>query len=229
MPVTHVALLKEDNKTSLMNLPFFIYQIALLVIINLFFVKKGRFFMISILFFITLFFVEYTCHKKITNGIGTNNIYNWWFPVEFIFYGFFLIKGDSKNKHFKITILLSLIYLPFVLIFYAFFQDQKLFSSITYQVGELYLLFLITLRIKSILKEDYLRNPFRTPVVWLIIGLLFSNLGSLMHLSATNYLAVQDINLLNALRKLNVILTIVLYCCITVYFYFEWKNQKSLI
>ena len=128
-----------------MNLPFFIYQIAFLVIINLFFIKKGGFFIISTLFFIALFFIEYTCYKKISNGISTNYIYNWWFPVEFIFYAFFLIKGDNVNKHFKTTILLSFIYLVFVLIFYAFFQNQKLFSSIAYQVGELYLLFLITL------------------------------------------------------------------------------------
>jgi hypothetical protein len=212
-----------------MNLPFFIYQIGLLAIISLFFLKKGGFFIISALFFTALFFIEYICYKKITNGLSTNKIYNWWFPIEFIFYAFFLIKGDNKNKHFKITIILSLIYLAFVLVFYSFFQNQKLFSSISYQIGEIYLLFLITLRIRSILKEEYLGNPFKNSLVWLIMGLLFSNLGSLMHLSVTNYLAIQDIDLLNALRKLNIILTIVLYCCITVYFYFEWKNRKSHI
>ncbi len=209
-----------------MNLPFFIYQIALLVIINLFFLKKGGFFIISQFFLALLFIVEFICYKKFSSGISTNLIYNWWFPVEFIFYSFFLIKGNIKNKYFNLTLVLSLIYLVFILIYYSFFQNQKLFSSISYQLGEFLLLFLIALQIRNILKKEHLVNPFTNPLVWLIIGLLFSNLGSLMHLSATNYLAVQDINLLNALRKLNIILTIVLYCCITVYFYLEWKNQK---
>jgi hypothetical protein len=209
-----------------MNLPFFIYQIALLVLINLFFMKKGGFYFVSVLFFTSLLIIEYTCHKRISSGLSTNNIYNWWFPLEFIFYSFFLIRADPKHRDFKLTVLLTVIYVTFVLLFYGFFQDQRLFSSIAYQVGELYLLFMISLRIRAILKQEYLENPFKDSLVWLIIGLLFSNLGSLMHLSATNYLATENMSLLNALRKLNVALTIILYCCLTISFYFEWKIQK---
>lgn len=212
-----------------MNLPFFIYQIVFLLLCSFLLIRKGKFYIVTALFFVSLFIVEYTCYRWFSKGINTNVVYNWWFPVEFIFYGFFLIKGDTKSKHFSITTILSLLYLTTAVIYYIAVQSQAIFSTLMYQVGEVYLLFLIGIKIREILKNEFQENPFNNSTVWLIIGLLLSNLGSLLHLSATNYLEVHDINLLNALRKLNTFLTEVLYFCIIIYFFIEWRKQKSNI
>lgn len=213
-----------------MNLPFFIYQIAFLVVCSLLIIKKGRFNIVIFFFFVSLLIVESVCYFWLINKIrNTNEIYNWWFPFEFIFYGFFLIKGNPKNKHFKLTAILSSLYIAATIVYYIIAQNQRFFSTIIYEAGELYLLFLIALKIKELLKHEFQENPFKNSAVWLVIGLLLSNLGSLLHLSSTNYLELHNIHLLNALRKLNIILTEILYFCVMIYFFIEWKKPKSNI
>ncbi len=209
-----------------MNLPFFIYQILIITVISFLFIKKSKFYIFSTIFFLALFLVEYRCYELFHKDQNTNVIYNWWFPIEFVFYAFFLIQGNYNNRYFKLTMILSLLYLLFVLLYNINIQHLRSFATITYQIGELFLIFLIIIRIKEVLRNEFLENPFKNPIVWLIIGLIFSNLGSLMHLSAANYLESVNNNLLSALRKLNIFLTTFLYCCIIIYFYFEWKRPK---
>lgn len=179
------------------------------------------------IFFLALLSVEIVCYYF--KLINKNNlaIYNLWFPLEFIFYTYWVI-ACSKSVGFK-NIFKWLLPLYAVIVAIIYFTTKNLykFNSIAFQLGILLLLPALLYKLYEYLNEPVIQNPLKNPIFWLITGLLFSNLFSMSEFSIQNYLHLHDEGLLKALKKVNIILTDVLYITIIAYFILSWKSKRS--
>lgn len=209
--------------------PIFLLLIAACLILSIYVKEKHPLNMILPFFFGTLLFVESLCYYLKT--INTNNliIYNLWFPIEFIMYSIWLVIYSNSNNFKKLFSLLIPIYAVTVIIIYSFTNTLYKFNSLAFQFGFLLLLPAILYTLYEYMEATILNNPLRVPIFWLTGGLLTSYVFSLSEFSIQNYLHVHNKELLEVFKKINIILTDILYVSIIIYFILKWKNRKSHI
>lgn len=212
---------------SLTVTPLFIYEIALCFILSVFFIRyKGVQNRLFPIFLLILLGVEYYCAYLGFLERPTNHIYNFWFPVEFIFYGYFISTHITSRIKALISYSLITTYLVFVIINYSLYENLKVFSSITFLLGCVFLIGIMLFKLYEIVNEEIVNNPFKNEMFWFIIGLLLVNLGGFFHFGAVNYLYLNNKALHSALQQLNVYLSEFQYVCFIIYFYCKWKFQK---
>lgn len=177
-------------------------------------------------FFGCLFLVELACYWFKINDWNNSLIYNLWFPIEFVFYTYWVSVYLQKHKLSIIFRRISVAYLILVLLIYLIAWDLNQFNGLAYQLGFLLLLPLLLYKLNEMIREPAMLNPLRNPVFWLVTGLLFSYLFSFCQFSIQGYLLTNK-HLSEALKKLNIILTDILYVCLILFFVFKWKQEKS--
>ena len=178
------------------------------------------------IFFAILFLVESICYYLKTIKINNLVIYNLWFPIEFMFYSYWVTayydsKGFKRIFHFLIPF-----YATVVFVIYVFSDSLLKFNSVAFQLGFLLLLPVLLFKLYENVNQSTIENPIKNPIFWLITGLLISYVFSLSEFSIQNYLHSNDKDLLEALKKVNIFLTDVLYITIIVYFILKWKTEK---
>lgn len=213
---------------SITAMPFFLYEIFICFLLSLFFIRRnGIINKISPVYFLLLFGVEYYCAWLNKMELANNHIYNFWFPVEYIFYGCIIstyIK-DVIQKRFSYTIIV--LYASFTILYYSFFkEDIHAFSTLTYLSGFVVLLVIILFKLYEILNQEIIFNPLKSDIFWFITGLLLVNIGGFFHFGATNYMYANNKPLHKALQSLNIYLTMFQYFCFVIYFFCKWKYQK---
>ncbi len=202
-------------------------EIFMCFILSLFFRKKGlsvEKYLVP--FFLLLFCVESYCGYLYSKNIDRHIVYNFWFPIEFIFYGIFITAfiNSVKTKFFLRIVLF--IYFLGIIIYYLFFCNITKFASKPFLLGAVMLILVLLIKLYEILNKEITFNPLKNPIFWFIAGLLLENICSFFFLGAINYLSIKNESLLKALSLMNVIFTDVQYFFFLLYFYCKWKYQK---
>lgn len=185
--------------------------------------SKEKLSKISACFFLILFIVEYICYRlPVTDGI-----YNFWYPIEFGFYSFFIYKYISfKNKN-------SLLIFPLVCFiycyFYIFFHVKLIntFFTFGYSICCSSLFIFVIVKVYELLTDDDdLRFPFQIPLFWFLLGVIL-NLTSFLIFGMKNYILAHNFNLYTTtLQYANQIISSLQYICFILYFYCSWKYQN---
>jgi hypothetical protein len=176
----------------------------------------------SACFFLILFVIELICSQlSVTDGI-----YNFWYPIEFGFYSFFIhsyLKYQKKGK---------LLLLPFVTILYCYFYHffhwnlVTTFFTLGYSICcSCLFVFIIIKTYELLTDENDLRFPFKIPLFWFLLGLIL-NLTSFLLFGMKNYILSKNYNLYIVLQYSNQILSSLQYLCFIIYFYCSWKYQN---
>ena len=208
-------------------LPFHLILIAICFFISLFFIKKPTLTDKSMpVFLLLLFALESYCYYLKINHKGNYVQYNLWFPIEFLYYSFIIILSIRKNPLTKALLIGACTYLIFVLINYLFFQDLHKFSGNSYLLAMVLILLCAFAKMRELINQPEINNPFYEPFFWLIIGLITVHLLGIFQFTATDYLYKKHVTVYRALQKLNLYLTYFQYVCLLVYFYTKWKLQK---
>ena len=214
---------------QLLTMPFFLILIGICLILSIKNRERRPLKILLPIFFFLLLAVESVCYYfKI---IHRNNliIYNIWFPLEFMFYTYWIVTSSDSKRFKKLFSFLIPIYGITVIVIDLISQSLYSFDSLGYQLGLVLLLPALLFKLYEDMNEPVIQNPLKSPVFWLITGLLISYIFSLSEFSIQTYLHTKDVNLLIALEKVNIILTDVLYITIIIYFILQWKIRKSLI
>lgn len=176
-------------------------------------------------FFIFLLLIEVLCY----NIQQTNVVYNFWYPIEFTFYCYavgHVMNYSQKNK---------LMGLPFILVVVCYFHYAKNWTDINvfYTLG--YNLFVVALFIFVVIKlyellidESELRFPFKIPLFWLLLGLVF-DLTSVLLFGMKNYIFTANFGLYIFLQHANQLFSSLQYICFIIYFYCTWKYQNWIL
>ncbi len=209
--------------------PIFLPLIAVCLILSFIAPEKRPLKILLPLFFSCLFIVELVCYCLKQSGINNLYVYNMWFPVEYLFYTYWVNTYVNSAGFKKIYIILLPLYAIIVVIIYLVYDNLLKFNSLSFQLGFLLLLPALLFKLYEYINENVIQNPVKVPVFWLITGLLFSYIFSLCQFSIQNYLYNINKELLRALGMVNIILTDVLYLCIIMYFILQWKIKKSHI
>ncbi len=213
---------------SIFALPFFIYEIFICFLLSLFFLKcPGIINKLLPVFLLFLLGVEYYCAWLKKLNLPNNNIYNFWFPVEYFFYGYLIATYITEIKRKRISWILIVVYIVFTIVYYSFKEDMYAFSSLTYLAGSVITLVIILFKLYEILNQEIIFNPLKSEIFWFCTGILIVNLGGFFHFGATNYINANNKPLHKALQSLNIYLTEFQYCCFVIYFFCKWKYQKS--
>lgn len=212
---------------ELADIPLFIYQIALCFGLSLLFLRNAiKNNILLTCFLLMLFIVEFYCAKLSYNGKPTNPIYNFWFPVEFIFYGYFVSYHISHITIKLFSKIALIVYFLFLIFYYSFVADLSVFSSVSFLLGCSILLFTLLFKLYEVINEEIVNNPLKYELFWFIIGLLFVNMGSYFHFGAVNYMYKNNNELHSALQQLNVYLSEFQYVCFIIYFICKWRYPK---
>lgn len=209
-------------------MPLFIYEIAFCFLISLFlFSKRTLADKMLPMFFFCLLVLECYCAWLYKKNEGTDHIYNFFFPVEYAFYCFYISSYTKRSNKANTIKTLIIVYLTFTIIYYAFFADLSKFSSLTYLCGFLILLIAILFKLYEILTQEIINNPLKNEMFWFVMGLLIVNLGGFFRFGAANYLYQNNDSLHDALQKLNIYLTVVQYLFFIIFFYLRWRKTNS--
>jgi hypothetical protein len=209
------------------KMPFFMYEILGCFCLSFFFFKKGTLpNKLMIPFFGILFCVEYYCAYLAKRQMPNNHIYNFWFPVEYAFYGFVIEDYITNSSRKKISRILIMLYILLTIVYYSVSQNLRLFSSLIYLFGFVVLLIIMLFKLYEILNQEIINNPIKNEIFWFIMGLLMVNLGGFFHFGAINYLNANNTVIHRALQDLNVYLTMFQYLCFYLYFICKWRTQK---
>jgi hypothetical protein len=177
-------------------------------------------------FLLLLLSLECYCYYLKFNHKGNYLEYNLWFPLEFLYYSVLIILSLKKNQLSKILLVCAGAYLIFVMINYLFFQNLQRFSGRSYLFAIILILLCSFAKMRELINQPEINNPFYEPFFWLIIGLITVHLVGIFQFGATDYLHKKYIPVYHALQKLNLYLTNFQYVCMLAYFYNKWKFQK---
>lgn len=208
-------------------MPFHLYLIGISFLVSLFFIKRTTWADKSMpVFLLSLLALESYCYYLKVNHRGNNLQYNLWFPVEFLYYSLLLIVS-LKSKSLKSRLLIFAgAYLVIVIAYYIFFQNLNKFSGNAYLFSMILILLSAFAKMKELIGQREIGNPFYEPFFWLIIGIILVHLPGIFQFGATDFLYKKHINIYRALQKLNLYLTYFQYVCLLAYFYTKWKFQK---
>lgn len=211
---------------DILTKPIFLFLIGICLILSICVEEKRPLNKLLPVFFSFLLSVECICFYLKT--VNTNNliIYNLWFPIEFIFYTYWVVVYINSKNIKRIFIFLLPVYFFIVSIIYLFSDSLFQFNSLAFQIGFLLLLPAMLFKLYEHINEPVIDNPLKAPIFWLITGVLLSYIFSLSQFSIQNYLHSSNKNLLEALKKVNIILADILYICIIIYFILKWENKK---
>lgn len=209
-------------------MPLFIYEISVCLVLSFFFFRKGTLpEKLLPVFLVLLLSVELRCRWLYDRDRSPNLIYNFWFPVEFAYYGLLINSHILSRRTRNNFVKLAFGYIVFTAILYSFKKDMRIFSSLAYQVGFVVLLLISLYKLYEILNQEIIHNPLKNQVFWFIVGLMLVNLGGFFHFGLISYLNSNNKALSEALQQLNIYLTEVQYLCFILYFFFRWRWQKS--
>ncbi len=208
-------------------MPVHLYLIGISFLVSLFFIKRPTWADKSMpVFLLSLLALESYCYYLKVNHRGNNLQYNLWFPVEFLYYSLLLIVS-LKSKSLKSRLLIFAgAYLVIVIAYYIFFQNLNKFSGNAYLFSMILILLSAFAKMKELIGQREIGNPFYEPFFWLIIGIILVHLPGIFQFGATDFLHKKHINIYRALQKLNLYLTYLQYVCLLAYFYTKWKFQK---
>jgi len=210
-----------------MDLPFFLLFIAACFFLSIKIRLANSLRILLPSFFAALFIVEVVCYWYKINDWNNIRIYNCWFPVEVAVYTYWVASGLQKPRQRKIIAASIVTYLLLVTGLYVKQQDISYFNSLAYQCGILLLLPVLLIRLYECVNESAEMYPLHNPVVWLIVGLLISYLGSFIQFSLQKFLYAYYKDILDILRIVNICVTYVLYSCIIVYFILTCQRKNS--
>ncbi len=219
----------NSNSVLILTKPIFLFLIAGCLILSFIIPEKRPLKIMLSVFFSCLLIVEAICYYLKQAGISNLYVYNLWFPVEYLFYTYWVNTYVKSGLFKNIYIFLLPLYAVSVIIIYLVYNHLLKFNSLSFQLGFLLLLPALLFKLYEYISENIIQNPLKVPVFWLITGLLFSYIFSLCQFSIQNYLTNNNLDLLRALGKVNIILTDVLYMFIIMYFILKWKSKKSHI
>lgn len=212
---------------ELFQMPFFIYEILICLFLSVFFFRKitweDR---LLPVFLFVLLCVEYACAVRYQEEEDTDFIYNFWFPIEYVFYSIFISNYIVRRQKKMFSRVISGIYIVFTITYYIIIRDVIHFSSLCYLCGFMILLITMLFKFYEILNQEIIHNPLRNEVFWFMMGLLIVNLGGFFRFGAANYIYKNNKELHNALQQLNVYLTEVQYFFFILFFFFRWKKQN---
>lgn len=214
---------------DILTAPLFLYLIGICLILSILTPEKRPLKIILPAFFSLLLIVEVTCYYLKKADINNLVVYNFWFPVEYILYTYWLNTYVNSSLFKRTYTFLLLLYPLIVAVIYILYDHLLKFNSLAFQLGFLLLLPAILFKLYEYINENIIQNPVKVPLFWLITGLLFSYIFSLCQFSIQNYLNYNNKDLLTALGEVNIILTDVLYTCIIIYFVLKWKSKSSHI
>ncbi len=137
-----------------------------------------------------------------------------------------IILSLKKNQLPKILLICAGVYFIFVVVSYLFFQNLQKFSGKSYLFAMILILLCSFAKMRELISQPEINNPFFEPFFWLIIGLITVHLLGIFQFGATDYLYKKHIPVYKALQKLNLYLTYFQYVCLLAYFYTKWKFQK---
>lgn len=224
--VVHL-LIRNNHRMLILTQPIFLLLIGICFILSISTQEKQPLKILLPLFFGLLLFVESVCYYLKIADVNNLIIYNLWFPVEFIFYSYWVVAYFNSRYFKKLFIFLIPIYATTVIVIYLLSNTLFKFNSLAFQLGFLLLLPVILFKLYEYVNESIIHNPLKVPVFWLITGLLISYVFSLSQFSIQDYLNYNNKNLSEALKKVNIILKDILYMCIIIYFILKWKNKRS--
>lgn len=213
----------------ILTTPIFLYLIGICLFLSILVENKSPLKKILPIFFSVLLLVECICYYLKTQNLNNLIVYNFWFPIEFVLYTFWIINYLDSKRGKKIFILLIPFYLIGVIVIYFFSSTLLKFNSLAFQLGFLLLLPVALIKLYELINQVVISNPIKTSIFWLITGILVSYFFSLAQFSIQNYLHLNNKDLLEALKKINFILADILYTCIIIYFLLKWKNKKLYI
>lgn len=208
-------------------MPVHLYLIGICFAASLFFIRRPTWADRSMpVFLLLLLFVECYCYYLKVNHKGNNLEYNLWFPLEFSYYSLLLVSSLKNEVAKKVSLIGIVCYLLIIIVNYAAFQDMHKFSGNAYLLSMVLILLTSFTKMKELIGQNEINNPFHEPFFWLILGLILVHLSGIFQFSATDYLHRKYNNIYRALQKLNLYLTYFQYVCLFAYFYTKWKFQK---
>lgn len=165
--------------------------ICLLISIVIFIIGKAKPHIraFAILMLVTAI-VEIGSHYVIFPTVNKSNhwVYNVATIFEFYFFSYFFYR-ISKNSFSKKLIKIFVFAYPFILmISFITFQKWYSFHTNTYLLGELYLVILCLLYFRELYTANEFKNLSRSPVFWIVTGLLIFTAGQLPYMLLINYL-----------------------------------------
>ena len=177
---------------------------------------------ITACFFSLLLLVELVCSRvSITDGI-----YNFWYPVEFGFYCWFLYRYmQTAFRHYLLALpILAMLYCYGY--YFSHWQTVTLFYTFGYGIFVTILFVFVIIKIYELLTdENDLRFPFKIPLFWFLLGLIL-NLSSFLLFGMKNYILSHNRNLYVIMQYSNQILSSIQYLCFIIYFYCSYKFQN---
>lgn len=205
-------------------MPQYLYFLLVCTLCSVVFGLKSQtlFSIATAIFFVALFSVEMVCNKlTITDGI-----YNFWYPVEFGFYSFFVARYMAYRHRYALLVL-PLLALIFCYTYYLFnWQKVTLFFTFGYSVCVSVLFIFVIIKIYEMLTdENDLRFPFTIPLFWFLLGLIL-DLTSFLLFGMKNYILAHNYNLYVVMQYSNQVLSTLQYLCFILYFYCSWKYQN---
>ena len=208
-------------------MPAHLYLIVACFFTSLLFIKRPTWADKSMpVFLLFLFTLESYCHYLKINHKGNNLQYNLWFPLEFLYYSVLIILSLKNTGAKKKLLICAAIYLLVVILYYLFFQNLNNFSGNAYLLAMVLVLLSSFAKMRELITQPEINNPFYEPFFWFIIGLITVHLLGIFQFGATDYLHKNHITIYRALQKLNLYLSYFQYVCLLVYFYTKWKFQK---
>lgn len=206
----------------------YLLEIFLCLLFSILFYKRGtKAEKCLVPFFACLLCIEMIAYVYVGHVVSIRRLYNFWFPVEFIFYSFFVTSFINSASKRKGIIWGTCIYTGLVAVEYIFFiPDLNQFATTPYLVGTILILPVLLMKLHEILNNEIMDHPLRNPLFWFITALLIVNIGGFFVMGSINYLLVKDKNLFRALSSINTIAACLQYFFFLLYFYCKWKYLK---
>ncbi len=177
-------------------------------------------------------FVEILCNYRAKNSLNTLVIYNFFTPLEFIFYILTLKQIIKDTIAQKIIKFLLFIYPLLCFLNVLFYQGLYAFNSITYAFGCLLIIALCLFYFYELFKLQYAVDLRREPAFWICTGLLFFYCVSFPLFVAVNVLITSSslsLILVGWYSFILVVLNCILYSLFSIAFLCKINLKKSLL
>lgn len=206
----------------------YISFIGLSIIVGLIFTRKSSQLSYKLLvgFLIITFCNEVLCYILKQNRINTHLFYNIYYYFRFPFLGLVFYKLLTEQK--IIANFIQFFWIISILLFFVciYLYGIRKLHTIYLLSGGVFILLLCLSRFLTLLKNEEVTNPLRSPFFWISTGLFFYFLGVLPFLGVINFLVKQDIIFAGNQLVITKILSIFLYSLIALDYFIQWKQAK---
>jgi len=179
------------------------------------------------IFLLCTLVVELVAYHLGSNGISPITLYNFFTPVEFLFY-MFVLRAVILNKRMKLIIFhTAWVYLLLVSMYFIFIQRISVFSSTTYAFGSLLITIICIYYFYELFQSSKAVSLVQQPVFWICAGLLFFYCCSFPIFGLLNFINRSPNIIKKNIGVILLLLNVFLYSSFTIAFLCRIRARNS--